>query len=142
MALQPALPCHCLTAVVYSLVRHDSNYEPVLQFGYIERRRYWYSVVGWTASERGFECRQRHNSCTVSETQSLVSWIRRSLSLRQARSSIHEVLTFSADFGLFAISREVTECRSNIYIHIYTGSAKKCIHTLTKENSTLYNQLF
>jgi len=29
-----------------------------------------------------------------------------------------------------------------IYIHTHTGSAKKnCIHTLTKENSMLYNRL-
>ena len=29
----------------------------------------------------------------------------------------------------------------HISLYIHTGSAKKCIHTLTKENSTLYNLL-
>jgi len=34
----------------------------------------------------------------------------------------------------------ISRCKRNT-ADIYTGSAKKCINTLTKENSTLYNRL-
>ena len=38
-------------------------------------------------------------------------------------------------------TRAHTHTHTHTHIYIYTESAKKCIHTLTKENSTLYNRL-
>jgi len=65
-----------------------------------------------------FDCHQRHDACTVSVTQVFNLVDTEAFSLGQGRSSYHEVLTFSADFGLFAVSREVST-RNEDVINIY-----------------------
>jgi len=46
-------------------------------------------------------------------------------------------------YGFHHITREIgrTKEEMQFYIYIYWVRQKKCVHTLTKENSTLYNRL-